>query len=63
MWMIVCNDVFVNVYIQGMRICFIYMYINLMDFNAIFFISLYNIPTQMYVYGYSGFMFMYCYVI
>ena len=46
-----------------MRICFIYMYINLMDFNAIFFISLYNIPTKMYVYGYSGFMFMYCYVI
>ena len=26
-------------------------------FNAIFFISLYNIPTKMYVFGYSGFMF------
>ena len=38
MWMIVCNDAFVNVYIQDMRICFIYMYINLMDFNAIFYI-------------------------
>ena len=56
MWMIVCNDAFVNVYIQGMRICFIYMYINLMDLTP-FFISLYNIPTKMYVFGYSGFMF------
>ena len=56
MWMIVCNEAFVNVYIQGMRICFIYMYINLMDLTP-FFISLYNIPTKIYVFGYSGFMF------
>ena len=56
MWMIVCNDAIVNVYIQGMRICFIYMYINLMDLTP-FLISLYNIPTKMYVFGYSGFMF------
>ena len=38
MWMIVCNDAFVNVYIQGMRICFIYMYINLMDLTPFFYI-------------------------